>query len=267
MVDKERRDAGVKSVHLTIDILEAIAEREGDIGVSELALQLGTTKGTAFRHLQTLLERGYIVQDELTQRYNLGAQAAVLGKIAAERVNIVSASRVPLATLRDETSETSVLSIVDNQGIVVLNTHLGKSPLEIGVRTGSRLALHSTAQGKIVLAFGPSMHLTQLRRRGLERYTDRTITDLDALERNIAQVRATGIADAPSEETVGMNAIAGPIFDGIGRLAATIAIVGSVQNIDRDQFQEQAVAVARAAEVISIALGHRVPLSRGRAHS
>lgn len=255
----DRRDPGVKSVHLTIDILEVLTERDSDIGVSEIALKLGTTKGTVFRHLQTLLERGYIAQNPLTQRYNLGPQSVVLGKIAAERVDIAVVADAPLRIMRDETGETAILSLVDSQGIMVLSTVLSQSPLEIGVRTGSRLALHCTAQGKVLLAYGPSSYMSNLRRRGLEMITPHTLPSLEALEQNLDTIRREGVADAPNEETLGINALAAPVFDGANKLVATVAIVGSVQNIGKAEFPGKAQAVRTAAESISRALGHRNP--------
>lgn len=255
----DRRDAGVKSVHLTIDILEVLTERDSDIGVSEIAVKLGTTKGTVFRHLQTLLERGYIAQNPLTQRYNLGPQSVVLGKIAAERVDIAALAETPLKILRDETGETAIISLVDAQGIMVLLTILSQSPLEIGVRPGSRLASYCTAQGKILLAYGASSHMAQLRRRGMEMITSHTLPSIERLEQQLEDIRRDGFADAPNEETLGINALAAPVFDGSNKLIATVAIVGSVMNIAREAFPAKVEAVKNAADTISRALGYRNP--------
>ncbi|MCF5724136.1 helix-turn-helix domain-containing protein, partial [Pseudomonas syringae] len=73
--EKDAGKANVRSVQLAFDVLEHVASVIGDIGVSELSQQLNVTKGTLFRHLQTLVERGYLSQDPTTSRYRLGVQS------------------------------------------------------------------------------------------------------------------------------------------------------------------------------------------------
>lgn len=259
MAGEERRDTGVKSVLLAIDILEALAESRDDIGVSELALQLGTTKGTVFRHLQTLSERGYVRQNASTQRYCLGPQAVRMGEAASARIDLIALSQTTLRALREETGETAVVSVVDGRGVTVLATVLGKSTLEIGVRPGSDLVLHASAQGKVALAFSRRPFLAQLRRRGLPSLTPHTITDFERLEAELARVRAQGFASAPDEDTVGINAISAPVFDGQGEVIATVAIVGSAQYIRHEPDPAQTSAVTRAAATLSSSMGYRGP--------
>lgn len=54
-----------------------------EVGGIELAVKLGTTKSSVFRHLKTLVERGYLSQIPQTSKYRLGIQAYVLGQVAA----------------------------------------------------------------------------------------------------------------------------------------------------------------------------------------
>lgn len=247
---------GVKSVHLAFEVLEAVAFEPGEIGVSELAHKLQTTKGTVFRHLQTLVERGYLIQNASTQRYRIGARAYLIGRAAAERVDIIVASQDVMRSLRDETGETVVVSSFSNRGNIVMNTLIGRSSLEIGVRVGSTLELHATAQGKAVLAFDNQGLLKQLRRRGLARLTPHTLTDIDDLERQLEEVRAKGYAVAAEEMLLGISALAAPVMDGSGKTVGSIAIVGSIQNIGREPKPEQIEAVLRAAQRVSWNLGY-----------
>ncbi|MGE3363186.1 MAG: IclR family transcriptional regulator [Rhizobiaceae bacterium] len=247
---------GVKSVHLAFEVLEAVAFEPGEIGVSELANKLQTTKGTVFRHLQTLVERGYLIQNAATQRYRVGARAYLIGRAAAERVDIITGSQDALRSLRDETGETVVVSSLSNRGNIVMNTMIGKSPLEIGVKVGSMLEPHATAQGKAVLAFDSQGLIKQLRRRGLVGLTPYTVTDIDELERQLEAVRTRGYATAAEEMLLGISALAAPVMDGSGKTVGSIAIVGSIQNIGREPSPEQIEAVLRAAQRVSWNLGY-----------
>lgn len=263
--DSERGEAGVKSVQLAFDVLEAIAAAEGEVGVSELALALGTTKGTIFRHLQTLVDRGYCQQNAATSRYKLGLRAHILGRSATGQLNLLSACEVPARDLREELGETVVISGGVGPSLVVLSTTLGKSPLEIGVRAGSELVLHATAQGKVTLAFGSAQIVQAFDRRKLDILTEHTISSRDALARELDRVRERGYAVAPNEDTLGINALAAPVLDETGTAIGSIAIVGSIQYIKAEPDKVQVDAVLRAAIKASWNLGYKgsiIPLRR-----
>src|ERR1041385_5286450 len=163
----------VKSVGITLDVLEAVAFANGDQGVTELAQQLGMTKATIFRHLQTLLDRGYIAKTARTSRYRLGIKSHLLGRMALANIDLLTASEHVMRELRDESGETVVLSAVEAKSVRVVTTVKGQSPFEIGVRSGSELAFHASAQGKVALAFSPEL-ATRMQRRTLTAFTDRT---------------------------------------------------------------------------------------------
>jgi len=255
--EDEKRENGVKSLHLAFDVLEAVASEDGEIGVSELALKLGTTKGTVFRHLQTLVERGYLAQNPATQRYHMGVRSYLLGQAAAGRIDMLSASQDAMKALRDEIGETVVISAIGSRGLTVLATLLGKSSLEIGVRVGSTLDLHATSQGKVALAYCGSSLFPQLRRRTLAALTPHTITDIDQLEKQCQDVRQHGFASSPNEDTIGINALAAPIFSGSSDVVGTLAIVGSIQHVAVPPPQSQIDALLRTVHRISWGLGYK----------
>lgn len=257
VADDEKRENGVKSLHLAFDVLEAVASESGEIGVSELAVKLGTTKGTVFRHLQTLVERGYLAQNPATQRYHMGVSSYFLGQAAAGRIDMLSASQDAIKALREEIGETVVISAIGSRGLTVLATLLGKSPLEIGVRVGSSLELHATAQGKVALAYCGNTLMSQLRRRALTALTPHTITDIEQLEKQCRTVLECGYASSPNEDTIGINALAAPIFNGTSSLVGTLAIVGSIQHVTTPLPPAQIDALLRTVHRISWALGYK----------
>lgn len=255
MAVRERPESGVKSVQMAFDVLEALAAAPDDVGVSELAIQLGTTKGTIFRHLQTLAERGYVEQ-KASARYKLGMRAYLIGRVAGERIELLEASGEAMAALREEIGETVVVSALRGRALHVLRQMFGTSEVEIGVRKGSELTLHRTAQGKIVLAFGKPTLFDQVVRQGLTALTEYTIVDPEKLRIECAHAREKGYTTAPNEQLLGINAIAAPILDRSGELVGTIAIVGSIQNVAPEPDMRQVAAVRRAALKISWNLGY-----------
>ena len=134
---EEQPDTGLKSVITALDILELVAMGPGEIGVSELASRMGVAKGGVFRHLQTLVARGYLWQNPDTSRYRAGVQCHLLGRMASEAVDLLSAAEQPMRFLRDASGLTVTLATLRRGKVLVVERLFGKMPLEIGVRPGS----------------------------------------------------------------------------------------------------------------------------------
>lgn len=255
-MNDEAGKGGVRSVQLALDVLERVAGAGEEVGVSDLAAQLGTTKGSVFRHLKTLVERGYLSQNPQTSRYRLGIQAYVLGQIAATGIDLLSASADAIRDLRDELGLSVVLSVLQGRRLVVVETLLGKSTLEIGVRTGTELQLHCNAQGKVALAFAKQLSVDQLPGE-LPAITSNTVTDHALLSRQVSQVRAQAWACAIEEETLGISAIAAPILGINEEFIGTVALVATVQGISPKVDPAQVRALKKAALRASWNLGFK----------
>ena len=253
------RETGVKAVHLTLDILETISQAPNGLGVSELAATLGFTKSSIFRHLQTLVERGYLLQNPDTLRYTLGLRAASLGRLAAREANLVAAAQGPMRQLRDEVGQTVTLVVIDAKSLLVVDRLLGFDMLEIGVRPGSILPLHATSHGKVAMAFSRQPLAKLARSRPLERLTPFTVTDWAQLEEQIALIRQQGWSSSPQEIVLGINALSAPIFDRTGDCVAALAIVGSIQFVPPEPPRQQLSALLNATRSISMQLGFNPP--------
>jgi len=119
------------------------------------------------------------------------------------------------------------------------------------------LPFHNSAQGKVVVAFGEGSLLDELLQRGLQMSTPYTITDPKKFVAEIELIRKRGWAVAANESLIGLNALAAPVFDALGKLAGVVAIVDSVQFVSENPTAEQAREVLQAAQDISRDLGYR----------
>lgn len=246
----------LQSVMSALHILEYLAEAGGARGVSEIARSLQMPKPRAYRHLRTLTNAGYLIQDTATDKYRLGGKLMLLGQAALEQIEFVSEARSAMAPLRDRVNQTVTIAQPEENGVRILDMMRARADFEIAVKPGTLLDFHSSAQGKLALAFGPAALFERLRRKKLRRWTEKTNTDLDHLAREVETARRQGWAVAPEQTLVGINALAAPVFDGTGRLAGSITIVGSVQHIPEKPRGEQIEAVLQAARQISRNLGY-----------
>ncbi len=161
--------------------------------------------------------------------------------------------------LRDRLGHTVVLSAMTPRGALVMSTIASTSPIEIGVRPGSELSFHASAQGKVLLAFAPRPLQERILARPLAVLTSRTIVDRDKIEEELAQIVKRGYAGAPEETLLGINAVAAPIFDPTDACVGAAAIVGSIQFVPERLDPAALAALKQCGQQISRKLGHGRP--------
>jgi len=255
---EERPSAGegVKAAETALQILERVAFAPEPVGVTQIALEIGIAKSAVFKHLHTLSERGYIIQDSVSTRYKLGPKAWLLTKLAPAVDDIAAIAEPLMRDARTSTNLAVVLSTPTPRSAFVLSTLSGNGSIEIGVRPGSELELHASAQGKIFLAYGPKSATDNLGKRELRALTAHTITSHTVLLETIGEVRRKGYATAPEESLLGVNAIAAPIYDHRDNLIASVGLVGSIQFLPRDEDPKLIRTIIDLGTSISRALGN-----------
>lgn len=244
----------VRSVQLAIDVLETVSFADEEMGVTQIAERLNVTKGSVFRHLHTLVDRGYLAQNPATSRYTIGPKSRLLARLAPD-TDLVKLAEGPMRELRDTLGHTVVLSEMTPRGALVLTKLNSTAPIEIGVRPGSELSFHASAQGKVMLAFAPRPFQARILSRQFEAFTEKTITSVERLETSLIDIAKQGYASAPGESMLGLNAVAVPIFDSHDACIAALAIVGSIQFLPDKPKRSEIDALIRASQQISRKLG------------
>jgi DNA-binding IclR family transcriptional regulator len=209
------------------------------------------------RHLQTLVAAGYVMREEETERYRSGARLIAFGRAVAENFEITSAARPVMENLRASLGHAVALSQPEPDGMRVIATIAGKSAYEIGVKPGSTLAAHSTAQGKLMLAFGTESAMDRALAKSLPRNTPFTATERAPLRAEIEQVKKQGWAVAPNQSIIGLNALAAPVLDALGTFVGAVAVVDSIQFIPENPSAKQIKQIVDAGKRISANIGYR----------
>jgi DNA-binding IclR family transcriptional regulator len=239
----------VASSQRALAILDLLAA-EGALGTNEIARRLGTTASTVSRQLGTLVESGYAEHVPETGRYRPGIRLVHLANLVLLRLDLRTVARPHLEALVDETGETATLSVPGDPDAVTIDFVPGNHSVQGVTQLGRPSVAHATAAGKVALAFtGRSP------RPPLRAYTERTITDPDALASELAAVRRRGYAEAYEEREPGLNAIAAPVFSSDETLAGVIALQGPLPRFGRSPARKALPALLARAEAISRALG------------
>ena len=246
------------AVDLSLRLLERLARSQESIGVSDLARELGSSKATVYRHLQTLALHGFVRQETTSMRYTAGIKLFILGERLRARFDIVHVARDEMGRLRDETTQPVTLSALVEDQVLILEVLQGHAVVNFGTQPGTVLDLHASAHGKVALAFGPETLMARCLAQPLKTCTSQTICSPQALQRAVAQVKSRGWATAPNQLLAGVNGLAAPIFNHLGAYAGAVAIAGSIQYIPATPDEKQINAVTRAAERISRKLGWKL---------
>lgn len=251
----ETGNGGLRSVQLTLAVLEAVACASEELGVTQIAQRVKVTKGTVYRHLLTLVECGYLNQNPQTSRYAIGPKLRLFARQVPE-LDLMRAAEGPMRHLRDSLGHSVVLSEMAPNAALVTRTIAGTSSIEIGVRPGSELAFHASAQGKVMLAFAPASLQQRVLKGAMKKFTAKTNVSSAALSKELGVIARRGYSMAPEETLLGINTIAAPVFDQGGRCIGAVAAVGSIQFIPDRPSRITIEAVRSCGREISRRLGH-----------
>lgn len=252
-------DAPLPTAIVSLQVIEALANAPQGLGVTQLSQQLGMPKARAHRHLSALRDHGYLIQDARTNQYRIGWQLYLLGKACVGRFDLMSLAKPSLQRLRDAVGQTVVIASYSEQEVVVIDFLRGTSPLEITLRPGTRFAHNTSAQGKIVLAYGPPALREAVLAQPLRQDTPRSIAAPDRLRAELDLVRRRGWADAPEELFTGINALAAPLLQAGGNLFGTLAIVGSIHYLPATPDPGTIEALRGTAAELSAMMGYAGP--------
>lgn len=216
---------GTQAVDRALAVLEALAGAPAPVGVSEIAHRTELSVSTAHRLVRTLLKAGFVDQDPVTDRYQLGPALVPLGRSAEARLGLAHALPV-LDDLARATGESVNLGQrLGNEVLVVLQVASSQS-LRFDQRPGTRVPMHTSAMGKCLLAWDTEPDDAVDRLGDLAGLTERTITDRARLASELHDVRARGWAINDEERVAGVRALAVPVHDGAGHPIAAIAVQG-----------------------------------------
>jgi DNA-binding IclR family transcriptional regulator len=182
----------IQAVDRAIALLKSVAASATPPTVLELARDCGINRSTAWRLLRTLEHHGLVDRDPITQRYTVGYGAVTVAAVVTDDA-LVRLVRPLLATLADQTGESVTLAVAKRFNLVYVDQ---VDPPRVAVPSwlGRPLPLHATSGGKAFLAWLRPDERDAILPRELASYTDRTVTERDRLERELAEVRQAGYA-------------------------------------------------------------------------
>jgi IclR family acetate operon transcriptional repressor len=248
----------VTTIERALSVLDLMAATErDDLGVTEIARELGLAKAVVHRVLVTLVARDYLQVDPASRRYRLGPMALVLGSAYLAQLDLRTLALPRLQELSDQTGETATFSLRNGWSRMYVDQVTPDREIKMSVAIGKSFPLHAGSSSKSFLAFLPAHEQERyFEERELTALTGTTIVDADLLRTELAAVRARGYAVSLEERQAGAASVAAPVLDRHGLPIAALSVCGPVERF-RDQLDVVPPLLLRTCNELSRLSGYR----------
>ncbi|MBY6208877.1 MULTISPECIES: IclR family transcriptional regulator [Halomonas] len=233
-------------------LLEVIAEKDQYFTLQSLVDETGLPKPTLHRMLQQLENSGMLQREADNRHYSKGSRLRRLAETLLLNDTVQGARHGVLAELVREVGESCNITALSGSEVLYLDRVETSAPLRFYLHPGSRVPAHCSASGKLFLAqMGASQRRRLLADATLEAFTRNTLTDIDAIEAEIEQVKRDGYAFDDEEFLPGLLCIAVLAPNPAGVSNVGLAIQAPVMRMDRQRALDCLPALERAAAAIA----------------
>lgn len=247
----------VPSINRAIDVIEFISTSERELSFSEILGNLNIPRQSLIRILNTLCNRGFLDKSSQRGLYRIGLKFLYLGHGLQDKFDLRTAAWKFMKELSQKTRKTIELSTLDRDQLILLEQIRGREEMSLYSRVGSVIPyLHAVSVGKVYL----SLMSKEKRRRvldkiGLPAVTKNTITDMESLEKEVAETHSRGFGFEDQELREGVRRVAAPIFTSDGKHAGCIGLSATIFSFDLKDVDKFGRMALDAAKKISSDLG------------
>lgn len=247
----------VGSVSKALRLLDVVARGPAEgLSLSELSRMTRASKSTTYGLVRTLVESGYLRADEPGPRYALGIELVRLGDVATRQVPLTRIAAPVMQALSRATGLTIRIAVIEDGYPVFVDRIDAVGAVRFHTQLGVRELPHTSAAGKAILAELPEDDVKRIAGDcGLPRRTHKTITDVHALEADLAIGRRRGYTIDDEEDVEGVFCVAAAFFDHSGSCAGALSATGIKLGLPAWRLEELGHAVRASAAELTKLLG------------
>ena len=233
-------------------LLEVVASKDQYFSLQSLVEETNIPKPTLHRMLQQLESAGLLERSVDSRQYGTGVRLRKLAENLLLNDTFHGARHGVLRALVNEVGESCNLTALSGSEVMYLDRVETPAPLRFYLHSGSRGPVHCSASGKLLLAgMAPSQRQRLLAHAPLEAFTPKTLTDLDALEEEIKQVKRQGYALDNEEFLPGLLCVAVLVPSISGRSNLCVAVQAPIMRLSPAKALSLLPALQRAADALS----------------
>ena len=220
------------SVKKAFKILNAISDTSNGLGISDLSKKLKIGKSTVHGITTALEEMGVLIRDPFYKRYTIGYSLLELCRTAYRKIELKELARKPMEKLMEKVGETVFLGILNGDHVTIMDMVESRNEMKITSPPGTRLPLLAGSTGRVLLSQIEKEKIKEIiKKKGLVRYTSKTVIDPRQFLREIERVKEQGYAVDDEEYIPGVRAVAAPLLS-ISSPPAAIWVVGFTSTLD-----------------------------------
>lgn len=247
----------IKSDQTLLDVIEVMAQNQ-EMGVTELANEVGKSKSVVYRHLNTLHRNGYVMKSD--GKYRLSLWFLNIGTIARRDHGLYDQARKEVDKLAQQIEKRVWCLTEENGRGVFVHGNPGPRDRFLAGRIGRLVYLHQHAAGKAVLAYLPEHRVEEIiEQHSLPAATENTISSREKLFDTLETIRSRGYATNRGEDHVRFRAIGMPILAGSNDVIGAVSVGKTVSGTSEDSSTFDDEVVRRLEETtneISLSLDH-----------
>ena len=229
-------------------LLGAFDEQHRRLTLTELAQRAALPVPTTHRLVGELVAWQALARDG-EGRYVVGRRLWEVGLLAPVNLGLREVALPHLQDVHATTRDTVHLAVREGTRALYVERLAGSTP--VVSQMGSRLPLHATGVGKVLLAWAPD-DVRDLALSAPEQVTAHTVVDPLRLRRELEEVRRRGCARTAQEMTLGTSSLAVPVRDPAGEVVAALGVVVPAQRRDL-------LRLLPVLQVAARAIGRRLP--------
>jgi IclR family transcriptional regulator, acetate operon repressor len=245
----------IQALDRALGLLEILAAHSG-LTLSDLAAKSDQAVATVYRALVTLQGRGMVEVEDPGQLWHIGGGAFRVGSAFLRRTKVIERARAPMEGLMRDSGETANLGVEVGDEVLFLAQVETHQAIRAFFPPGTKGPMHVSGIGKALMAWYDPAKLSGLvARRGLQRFTEFSLTTLGDLQADLATTRARGFAIDDQERAPGMRCVAAPIFNAYGEPVAGLSISGPAFRMALEDAPRIGAMVRAAADQVTEATG------------
>jgi DNA-binding IclR family transcriptional regulator len=256
---KKAKDAsgGVRTVRVTVRVLDALAEFQEPARITDLAKRLKMTLPRVSRHVSTLRSLGIVEKAEPLEAYRLGAKLFTLGQAALKQSTLANVAYPHLLKLRDQLRQCVLLAVASPGGATVLMCLDSGQDTAIVVKPGSLLVFPQSPTARLLFSFSAQSA------RGLAASNlATTLMGLPEVNRKQLEAKMLQVVEdyydfSPDVRSTGFGSVACPIFNVEDHVIGAVTVVIPTQSLGTQLDAQLVNCIKACARRISSSLGSK----------
>ncbi|BFM05137.1 IclR family transcriptional regulator [Halioxenophilus aromaticivorans] len=227
-------------------ILRLLVDTGKGLSRDEIADLINIPRSSTYRILQTLVTENFV--EHRKRRYHPGAGLYTLGMQLSSVDRLRPLCRPVLHSLSQITGFTAHIAIPSGYQVLLLEVCDSPNLLRVASRAGAVAPIHVAATGKIFLSYLFADDLETIANEiGFARFTDRTLTSVEEVHKEINATLKRGYGMDEREYNDDVRCLATPLFDASGTVIAAIGVTSPISQFPKSDIQEVAKTVKEHA--------------------